>query len=152
LAFRNVILFTKRLWSDLFAAKIAYLYFHMVLIHYYVLILKYFCDLNRRVFASTLRIYIWFLLIDLAVETFLKRIIIVYFFIFWIVYLFYTLIQFDFIILTIVMRMILHIKLIFLNMHWFINVFLLIQRSSSHFSIYLFKTVLQIWVALLFNF
>ena len=102
LAFRKVILFTKRLWSDLFAAEIAYLYFHMVLIHYYVLILKYFSDLNWRVFASALRIYIWFLLIDLAVETFLKRIIIVYFFIFWKVYLFYTLIQFDSIILTIV--------------------------------------------------
>jgi hypothetical protein len=72
LAFRKVILFTKRLWSDLFAAEIAYLNFHMVLIHYYVLILKYFSDLNRRVFASVLRIYIWFLLINLTVETFLK--------------------------------------------------------------------------------
>jgi len=58
LAFRKVILFSKRLWSDLFAAEIAYLYFHMVLIHYYVLILKYFSDLNWRVFDSALRIYI----------------------------------------------------------------------------------------------
>jgi hypothetical protein len=44
----------------------------------------------------------------LTVETFLKRIVIVYFFIFWKVYLFYTLVQFDFIILNIIiMRMIL---------------------------------------------
>jgi hypothetical protein len=44
----------------------------------------------------------------LTVETFLKWVVIVYFFIFWKVYLFYTLIHFDFIILTIViLRMIL---------------------------------------------
>ncbi len=88
LAIWKVILFAERYWSDFLAAAIAYLYFYVVFVHYYVLVLKNSVVLNRKEFAIVLRIIIHLVFIIKIVAAKLKWIVVIYFFVFWKVYLF----------------------------------------------------------------
>jgi hypothetical protein len=65
-------LFAERYWSDFLAAAIAYLYFYVVFVRYYVLVLKNSVVLNRKEFAIVLRIIIHLVFIIKIVAAKLK--------------------------------------------------------------------------------